>query len=75
MPVLPQILSCAFPCPDRDIETQGLRAMVARLEEPGAEVKDVEVPGGNHGNVVAPNFPAMFDFFDAHRKSTTTGTR
>jgi hypothetical protein len=32
-------------------------------------VKYVEVPGGNHTDIAVPNLPAMFDFFDAHRKS------
>jgi S-formylglutathione hydrolase FrmB len=40
--------------------------MVAALENVGATVQYVEVPGGDHSNVVAPNLAAMFDFFDRH---------
>ena len=29
-----------------------------------AEVQYIEVPGGNHTNVVEPNFAAMLDFFE-----------
>jgi hypothetical protein len=28
----------------------------------------VEVPGGTHGGVVAPNLKGMFDFFDVHKR-------
>ena len=34
----------------------------------GVEVKYIEVPGGSHGDVAAPNMSAIFDFFDTHRK-------
>jgi hypothetical protein len=34
----------------------------------GMEVQYIEVPGGTHSGVVAPNAAAMFDFFDAHRR-------
>jgi poly(3-hydroxybutyrate) depolymerase len=54
---------------DQTVPVGGSRAMVARLKELGAEVLYVEVPGGDHGNVVAPNFPAMFNFFDVHQKA------
>jgi predicted esterase len=53
---------------DPTVNVRGSRTMVAKMKELGIEVTYVEVPGGNHGSVVAPNFPAMFDFFDAHRK-------
>src|SRR5262245_15061932 len=54
---------------DPTVNVQGSRAMVAKAKELGIDVKYVEVPGGNHGSVVAPNFAGMFDFFDAHRKA------
>jgi poly(3-hydroxybutyrate) depolymerase len=53
---------------DRTVNVQGSRAMVAKLKELGTEHKYIEVPGGTHGGVVAPNLPAVFDFFDAHKK-------
>jgi len=57
---------------DPTVNVQGSRTMVAKMKELGIEVKYVEVPGGNHGSVVAPNFAGMFDFFDAHKKTTTS---
>jgi poly(3-hydroxybutyrate) depolymerase len=44
------------------------RAMVAEMKKLGVEHRYIEVAGGDHGNIVEPNFPAVFDFFDAHRK-------
>ena len=60
---------------DRIVSVEGSRAMVAKLKELGAEVTYLEVPGGSHGDVVAPNFPAMFNFFDAHQKAPLPGSR
>jgi hypothetical protein len=42
---------------------------VAKLKEMGTEFKYIEVPGGLHGDVVAPNVAAIVEFFDAHRKA------
>jgi poly(3-hydroxybutyrate) depolymerase len=53
---------------DDVVPVSGSRAMVAEMKKLGVEVKYIEVPGGNHGNVAAPNMAAIFDFFDAHRK-------
>jgi len=55
---------------DATVNVAGSRSMVAALKSFGAEVTYVEVPGGNHLNVVEPNFAGLFDFFDAHRKGT-----
>jgi poly(3-hydroxybutyrate) depolymerase len=60
---------------DPTVNVQGSRTMVAKAKELGIEVTYIEVPGGNHGNVVAPNFPGAFDFFDAHRKRPAPSTR
>ncbi len=49
---------------DPTVPVGGSRVMVAALKSAGAEVQYIEVPGGNHTNVVEPNFAAMFDFFD-----------
>jgi dienelactone hydrolase len=54
---------------DRTVNVQGSRAMVAKLKEIGTEVKYIEVPGGSHSGVVAPNLSNIFDFFDTHRKT------
>jgi poly(3-hydroxybutyrate) depolymerase len=58
---------------DPTVNVAGSRAMVAKLKELGTEFKYIEVPGGLHGDVVAPNEAAVIEFFDAHRK-TTKGT-
>jgi predicted peptidase len=57
---------------DRTVNVQGSRTMVAKLKELGTDYKYIEVPGGSHGGVPAPNFGAIFDFFDAHSKPATT---
>ena len=54
---------------DRTVSVQGSRTMVAKLKELGTEVKYIEVPGGSHGGVVAPNLANIFDFFDSHSKN------
>ena len=53
---------------DRTVPVQGSRSMVAGAKDLGIDVTYVEVPGGSHGGVVAPNLSGMFDFFNAHRK-------
>jgi predicted peptidase len=53
---------------DPTVNVSGSRAMVAELKRLGAEVTYVEVPGGDHTNVVVPNLPVVFDFLAAHRK-------
>jgi poly(3-hydroxybutyrate) depolymerase len=55
---------------DPTVSVQGSRVMVDAMKKLGVEVRYIEVPGGNHTNIAAPNFPAIFDFFDGHRKKT-----
>ena len=57
---------------DPTVNVRGSRTMVAALKALNADVTYIEVPGGNHGNVVEPNFAAMLQFFDAHRKGPAT---
>jgi poly(3-hydroxybutyrate) depolymerase len=57
---------------DATVSVQGSRAMVAKMKELGMTVHYVEVPGGSHSGVVAPNLAAMFEFFDANRKAART---
>lgn len=49
---------------DPTVPVAGSRLMVAALRGVGADVQYIEVPGGDHTNVVEPNFALMFDFFD-----------
>jgi predicted peptidase len=51
---------------DPTVPVGGSHLMVSALKAAGAEVAYIEVPGGNHTNVVEPNLPGMFDFFDKH---------
>ena len=44
--------------------------MVEAGKKLGAEIKYIEVPGGDHGSVVAPNFPAVFEWFDTHKRKS-----
>ncbi len=55
---------------DPTVPVAGSRAMVEKMKELGVDVKYIEVPDGNHSNVVAPNIGAVLDFFDAHKKTT-----
>lgn len=52
---------------DATVAVGGSRVMIAALRGVGADVVYVEVPGGDHLNVVEPNFAAMFEFFEKHR--------
>jgi predicted esterase len=54
---------------DPTVDVASSRAMVAKLKQIGAEYKYIEVPGGLHSDVVAPNLGAVIEFFDAHTKS------
>ncbi len=53
---------------DTTVSVERSRAMVAEMKRLGIEHRYIEVAGGEHNNIVAPNFRAMFDFFDSHRK-------
>jgi poly(3-hydroxybutyrate) depolymerase len=53
---------------DPTVPVDGSRQMVAALKKLGGEVQYVEVPGGDHMSVVAPNLDAVLTFFAAHRK-------
>jgi poly(3-hydroxybutyrate) depolymerase len=54
---------------DPTVPVSGSRTMVAKLKALGVEHTYIEVPGGLHSDVVAPNLAAIVAFFDAHRKA------
>jgi poly(3-hydroxybutyrate) depolymerase len=56
---------------DPTVRVEGSRAMVAALKTLGATVTYIEVPGGNHTDVVVPNLPKVFEFLAAHTKPPT----
>ena len=49
--------------------------MVAEMKKLSVEHVYIEVPGGNHTDIAVPNLAAMFEFFDAKRKTTTASTQ
>src|SRR5882672_949212 len=53
---------------DPTVHVEESRKMVKAGKELGVEIKYIEVPGGNHGNVVVPAFKDIFDWFDAHKR-------
>lgn len=57
---------------DPTVNVNGSRTMVAEMKKLGVTVTYVEVSGGNHSDIAVPNLPAMFDFFDSHRKAVTS---
>ena len=54
---------------DATVTVSGSRTMVAAMQKLGVDHKYIEVPGGNHIDVVVPNLKAVFDFFDTKRKT------
>jgi predicted esterase len=53
---------------DPTVPVEESRKMVKAGKELGVEIKYLEVPGGNHGDVVVPAFKEIFDWFDAHKR-------
>ncbi len=53
---------------DPTVPVEESRKMVRAGKELGVEIKYIEVPGGNHGDVVVPAFKDIFDWFDAHKR-------
>ena len=54
---------------DNVVPVSSSRVMVEAMKKLGGEVQYIEVPGGDHTNIAAPNMGAIFDFFDSHRKA------
>lgn len=55
---------------DPTVSVERSRAMVSMGKKLGMEIKYLEVPGGDHGSVVAPSFKEVFDWFDTHRRKS-----
>ena len=53
---------------DATVSVERSRSMAAALAKLGVEHQYVEVPGGTHGNVIAPHLKGLFDFFDKYRQ-------
>jgi poly(3-hydroxybutyrate) depolymerase len=54
---------------DPTVPVAGSRNMVAEMKKLGVDHVYVEVPGGNHTEIAAPNLPAMFEFFNSKRRA------
>lgn len=54
---------------DPTVSVNGSRAMVAEMKKLGVEVTYIEVPGGNHNDVVVPNLPKAFEFLATKRRA------
>ena len=56
---------------DKDplVPVSGARRWADKMKELGMTYEYIEVEGGDHGSVVSPNIPKMFDFFDKHKKT------
>jgi predicted esterase len=55
---------------DKTVPVERSRVMVAAAKKVGAEVKYIEVAGGNHIDIAAATFKEVFDWFDAHRRKS-----
>lgn len=53
---------------DPTVGVGGSRAMVAAMKAQAVDHVYIEVPGGNHSNVVEPHFAGMIEFFNARRR-------
>ncbi|HJQ68838.1 MAG TPA: prolyl oligopeptidase family serine peptidase [Blastocatellia bacterium] len=55
---------------DKTVPVERSRMMVTAGKSAGAEIKYLEIPGGNHIDVAAATFKDVFDWFDAHRRKS-----
>ncbi len=53
---------------DPTVPVEESRKMVKAAQATGAKVKYIEVPGGNHGNIVVLHMKDIFDWFDTHTR-------
>jgi predicted esterase len=53
---------------DPTVPVEESRKMVKAAEAAGAKVKYIEVPGGNHSNIVVLHMKDVFDWFDTHTR-------
>jgi dipeptidyl aminopeptidase/acylaminoacyl peptidase len=53
---------------DPTVPVNESRRMVKAGEALGVKIKYIEIPGGNHSNIVVPAFKDIFDWFDAHKR-------
>ncbi|HEX4998766.1 MAG TPA: alpha/beta hydrolase-fold protein [Terriglobia bacterium] len=56
---------------DNLVPVAGTRRWVERMKDLEMTYQYIEVAGGDHISVVAPNLPKIFDFFDKHPRQKT----
>ena len=54
---------------DRTVPVEGSRTLVAEMKQLGIPHEYIEVTGGGHSDVVAPNLPRIVGFFDRHMRA------
>ncbi len=54
---------------DKTVNVEQSRRMVEAGKRTGANIVYVEIPGGSHVNVAAPQFGPMLDFFAKQSKN------
>jgi dipeptidyl aminopeptidase/acylaminoacyl peptidase len=54
---------------DPTVNVRGSRTMVEAMKTHGVDHRYIEVPGGNHSNVVEPHFADMIEFFSTRKRS------
>jgi poly(3-hydroxybutyrate) depolymerase len=57
---------------DPTVPVAGSRNMVAQMKSLGVDHVYVEVPAGNHTDIVVPNLAPMFEFFERKRRVGST---
>lgn len=57
---------------DPTVSVEESRKMVKAGEALGIKIKYIEVPGGDHSNIVVPAFKDIFDWFDANKRQPAT---
>ncbi len=57
---------------DPTVPVERSRVMVKAAQELGIKIKYIEVPGGNHTDIVVPATKDIFDWFDAHKRQPMT---
>jgi predicted esterase len=57
---------------DPTVPVAGSRNMVAQMKSLGVDHVFVEVPGGNHTDIVVPNLAPMLEFFEGKRRPGST---
>jgi predicted esterase len=60
---------------DPTVPVSESRKMVKAGEAMGIKIKYIEVPGGDHSNIVVPNLNNIFDWFDAHKRQPKSAAK